>query len=85
MKQLLFTFFAIVLCYSLFFDDENRLSAVDERNYIYEKTSPEMYLAKDTLGPYVYSIVNYETNLWNPYFYFPDKEITTPFKLAQYR
>ncbi|MDR2680933.1 MAG: hypothetical protein LBC47_09015, partial [Tannerella sp.] len=66
MKQLLFTFFSIVLCYSLFFDNESKSSAVEELNYIYEKTSPGMYLAKDTLCPYAYNIIDYKTTIWNP-------------------
>jgi hypothetical protein len=84
MKPLLFTFFAIVLCYSLFFDDGRKPSAVDGRNYIHEKSSPDMYLpAKDTLDSYVYGLVYCEMNLWNPYF--PDKEMKMPFKLSQYQ
>ena len=36
MKQLILTFFAVILCYSLFFDTEPKATAVDEINYIYE-------------------------------------------------
>jgi hypothetical protein len=66
MKQLLFTFFAIVLCYSLFFDNESRLSVIDEQNYIYEDASPDIY--KDTLNFSTPYLVYNETGLLNPYF-----------------
>ena len=39
MKQLILTFFAVILCYSLFFDTEPKATAVDEINYIYEGAS----------------------------------------------
>ena len=39
MKQLILTFFAVILCYSLFFDSEQKATAVDEINYIYEGAS----------------------------------------------
>ena len=60
MKPLLFTFFAIILCYSLFFDNEPALPAVDELNYVYENTFPGMYLAKDTLDSYSCYPVNHD-------------------------
>ena len=50
MKQLLLTFFAIILCYSLFFDSETAPSSADELNYIYEKASPGIYSVKDTFS-----------------------------------
>jgi hypothetical protein len=50
MKQLLLTFFAFILCYSLFFDSETASSSADELNYIYEKASPGIYSAKDTFS-----------------------------------
>jgi hypothetical protein len=67
MKPLLFTFFAIVLCYSLFFDSEAGLPAVDELNYIHESASPAVYMAKDTLGSYTYtySVGNGKGNGWS--------------------
>jgi hypothetical protein len=43
MKQLLLTFFAVILCYSLFFGKEDANPAVDEINYIYEKVSTPNY------------------------------------------
>ena len=39
MKHLILTFFAVILCYSLFFDNKSKASAVDEINYIYEDVS----------------------------------------------
>ena len=70
MKQLLFTFFAFLLCYSLFFDKEPRSSVVDELNYINEDAFPAVYMAEDTLGSYTYmynySIVNNQVNIWKP-------------------
>ncbi len=80
MKQLLFTFFAIVLCYSLFFDNEPSLSVVDELNYIYEDVSPDTsYMAKDTLGSYIYtySVINNKTDRWSPNA--ADEDIKIPF------
>ncbi|MDR1116348.1 MAG: hypothetical protein LBL33_09465 [Tannerella sp.] len=62
MKQLLFTFFAVVLCYSLFFDNEDKPATVDGLNYIYEETSPDVYPVKDTLNPYVYNVVKINDN-----------------------
>jgi hypothetical protein len=66
MKHLLFTFFAIVLCYSLFFDNESGLSIIDEQNYIYEDASPNRY--KDTLNFSTQYLVYDDTGLWNPCF-----------------
>jgi len=39
MKQLILTFFAVILCYSLFIDTEPKATAVDEIDYIYEGAS----------------------------------------------
>ena len=39
MKQLILTFFAVILCYSLFIDTEPKTTAIDEINYIYEGAS----------------------------------------------
>jgi len=36
MKQLILTFFAVILCYSLFFDQKTEKPAVDEIKSIYE-------------------------------------------------
>jgi hypothetical protein len=65
MKQLIVTFFAVVLCYSLFFDNETEKPAVDEINYIYEDTLiPYLYLqAPDTLN--YFTLYNHSIG-WNP-------------------
>jgi hypothetical protein len=55
MKPLLFTFFAIVLCYSLFCNDEPNVLGVDELNYIYEEILPDIDRSKDTSGAYLYA------------------------------
>ena len=39
MKQLILTFFAVILCYSLFFNNEPVKPTVNEINYIYEDAS----------------------------------------------
>ena len=45
MKQLILTFFAVVLCYSLLFNDRNVSPAVDEVNYVYKEVSiPNYYI-----------------------------------------
>ncbi|MDR0575936.1 MAG: hypothetical protein LBG96_18250 [Tannerella sp.] len=64
MKQLILTFFAVILCYSLFFDNETEKSVSDEINYIYEDTlSPDPYLqAPDTLN--YFTLYNCSTG-WN--------------------
>lgn len=75
MKQLLFTFFAIVFCYSLFFDNEPKPSVVDELNYIYEDASPNIYVTKDTLcsyATYTYSVIHNEAT---------DKNMKVPFRI----
>jgi len=52
MKQLILTFFAVILCYSLFFDKESGRLIVDENNYIQE--SPQIsglpFIAPDTMN-----------------------------------
>lgn len=54
MKQLILTFFAVILCYSLFFDKKEKKPTVDEINYIYEDASvPALnFIAPDTLNYY---------------------------------
>ncbi|MDR1380554.1 MAG: hypothetical protein LBJ47_03640, partial [Tannerella sp.] len=72
MKQLIFTFFAIILCYSLFFDNDSRPLVVDEQNYIYEDATPDMYRMKDTLNAHTYCCLAYDNAApWNPCF--PDE------------
>ena len=52
MKQLLLTFFAVVLCYSLFFDNQAEQPIVDEINYIHEdiQISGFQYIVPDTMN-----------------------------------
>lgn len=50
MKQLIFTFFAVILCYSLFFDKEKKPAAIDELDYIREeKNSTDVFYSPDTM------------------------------------
>ena len=63
MKQLILTFFAAVLCYSLFFDNGTDKPAIDEMNYIHEKaTTVPNYnsVIPDTLN--YYAMYNMEEN-----------------------
>ena len=51
MKQLILTFFAVILCFSLFFDKKTENHMVDEINYINEAPSISgiNYIAPDTM------------------------------------
>ena len=70
MKQLILTFFAVILCYSLFFDTEPKTTAVDEINYIYEGALiPNVNAVPDTFNLYAfYSTGQYITFPYNDYF-----------------
>ena len=52
MKQLILTFFLVILCYSLFFDKKTANRAKDEINFIQEDAIiPNLpYLALDTVN-----------------------------------
>ena len=52
MKQLILTFFAVILCYSLFFDKKSENPTVDEINYIRENAQiyDARLVAPDTMG-----------------------------------
>ena len=65
MKQLILTFFAIILCYSLFFDKEKKTNAIDEINYIHQDAAsvPNPKAASDTLN--YFAMFNVETVGWN--------------------
>jgi hypothetical protein len=68
MKQLILTFFAVILLYSLFIDNEPEKPAVDEINYIYEDAAsfPEnKTIASDTLNKI--ALYNMETVDWSFY------------------
>ena len=73
MKQLILTFFAIILCYSLFFNDDTKYPAVDEINYIYEDSSvPGFYFVPDTLNSFaLYNMGTKQTTV-SRYFYIPE-------------
>ena len=65
MKQLILTFFAIILCYSLFFDKEKKTNAIDEINYIHQDAAsvPNPKAVADTLN--YFALYNNETVGWN--------------------
>lgn len=44
MKQLLLSFFAVILCYSLFFDRKERHMHVDEVNYTIQSEAHDSFL-----------------------------------------
>jgi len=52
MKQLILTFFAVILCFSLFFDKKSEKPIVDEINYIHEapNISGLPYATPDTMN-----------------------------------
>ena len=66
MKQLILTFFLVILCYSLFFDNEKVDSAKDEINYIQEDIFiPYLpYKASETVN--YLTLQNYSTN-WHAF------------------
>ena len=69
MKQLIFTFFAVVLCYSLFFDKKQTPveAPVDEIKYMIEDASPIFYLHPDVSNTLMYNDLNPNFFLtWNP-------------------
>ena len=68
MKQLILTFFAVILFYSLFFNDKKEKPAVDKLNYIYEgvSISDTNYMTfPDTLNYQAFNTDNY----YQPAFY----------------
>ncbi|MDR0395601.1 MAG: hypothetical protein LBH77_10630 [Tannerella sp.] len=77
MKQLVFTFFAIVLCYSLFFDKEPDVPAVDKLNYIYDDASHDICMSTDTLNAYARTIIH-PTNRWDMFTTAADKNREEP-------
>lgn len=44
MKALLLSFFAVILCYALFFDREEQLTPVDEINYTIPTTEAHEHI-----------------------------------------
>ena len=50
MKALLLSFFAVILCYALFFDREEPLTPVDEMNYtIPTEAREQIHLSDSTM------------------------------------
>ena len=50
MKALLLSFFAVILCYTLFFDKEEPLTPVDEMNYtIPTEAREQIHLSDSTV------------------------------------
>jgi hypothetical protein len=80
MKQLLITFFAIILCYSLFFDRRPGVPAVEKPNDMYDDVSPGVYASMtDTLNSYTYTYsVIRSMNQWDPFPLAADKTRETP-------
>ena len=71
MKQLILTFFAVILCYSLFFDNEPKVTPVDEINYIYNGSYiPDVnVIVPDTFNYFaLYSVDQYITFPSNDYY-----------------
>ena len=64
MKQLILTFFAVILCYSLFFDKEKKTHVIDEINYIQQDAAsvPNPKAVSDTLN--YLALYNIETVGW---------------------
>ena len=64
MKQLILTFFAVILCYSLFFDKKAETPTIDEKNYIHEGAIIQDFqpIAPDTM-PFI-ALYNYSSD-WN--------------------
>ena len=64
MKQLILTFFLVILCYSLFFDKKTESQTKDEINFIQEDAIIHYlpYLALDTVD---YFTLNNNTMVWN--------------------
>jgi hypothetical protein len=80
MKPLLFTFFAVILCYSLFFDKESDAAPVEEMNYIHEEAVPDLYFAMDTLNSHTNILVHHKIEMWVPLF--SGKKIPSPLNRA---
>jgi len=69
MKQLILTFFAVILCYSLFFDKEPKTHTIDEIDYIRQDAAsvPNLKAVPDTLN--YFAFYNLESENWG--FYIP--------------
>ena len=70
MKQLILTFFAVILFYSLFFDKEQKTNTIDEINYIHQNAAsvPNLKAVPDTLNYFaLYNMGTIKTFGWNYY------------------
>ena len=81
MKQLILTFFAVILCYSLLFDSKPKVQhAVDEVNYIYEETSVpnDYFIFPDTLNFYAFHVNDISTDIFvNGNYFQQNKKLQT--------
>ena len=70
MKQLILTFFAAILCYSLFFDKETKTDTIDEIDYIRQDAAsvPNPKAVPDTMN--YFALYNFEVDGW---YYIPQR------------
>jgi len=59
MKQLIFTFFAIIFCYSVFFDNDKKAVVVDEVKYINLDVPFFIHAKSDTMSYYAFPLLEY--------------------------
>jgi hypothetical protein len=59
MKQLILTFFAVVLCYSLFFDRKERLPHIDEINYTIQTEAYDSFICNMPDSVFLASLKEY--------------------------
>jgi hypothetical protein len=52
MKPLLLSFFAVILCYSLFFDEDEVRNHVDDTNYTIQSEAYRSFLMPDSASFY---------------------------------
>lgn len=63
MKQLILTFFAVILCYSLFFDRKERATHVDEINYTIQTEAHDSFLYKMSDSIFFASLKEYDFDI----------------------
>lgn len=73
MKPLMLSFFAVILCYSLFFDRSEKQKHVDEVNYTIRSGAYDSFQVADTLPYYVYRLSPTSAQEWK----MPDKYLFT--------
>ncbi|MDR3308622.1 MAG: hypothetical protein LBS80_01550 [Tannerella sp.] len=59
MKQLIFTFFAIIFCYSVFFDNDKKAVVVDDVNYLNLDAPSFINTKSDTMTYYAFPLLEY--------------------------